>query len=114
MASEGVVPRIRVAVIEVAALTVDVPVRCPRTAPLGRDDDDAIRGIRTVQRGGRRSFHDLDVLDLLGIDVANSAGVAATGAIAIAPDIARHANAVDHVDRIVRQVERVLTTNADA
>src|SRR5262245_12819039 len=114
MAGDRVVPRIRVAVLEVSAFAVEIPARRARAALLGRDDDDAVCCIRTIERGGRRSLHDLDALDLLRIDVAHAARVAATGAIAIAANVARHPDPVDHVDGIVGEVERILAADANA
>ena len=40
-----------------------------RRGPSCRDDDDAVRRIGAVQRRGRRTLHDLDVLDLVRIEV---------------------------------------------
>src|SRR5436190_24369934 len=65
-----------VAVVEHAPLGEDGPARRAGTTLLRGDDDDAVCRIRSIERSGRGSLHDLDVLDLLWIDVTNAAEVA--------------------------------------
>ena len=43
-------------------------------------DDDAVRGLRAVERRGRRALHDLDVLDLFRIQVVEESSASAADA----------------------------------
>ncbi len=66
---------IPVAVVEHPGFGIGGPVRGTRASALGRDHDDAIGGIGAVQRGRRRTLHDLDVLHVFGADVAEAAEI---------------------------------------
>ena len=72
MAGDRIVQWIVAVILEEAPLGPTVPARGAGAALLRRDDDDAVRGIGAVQRRGRRSLHDLDVLDLVGADVVGA------------------------------------------
>ena len=81
----------------------------------GRDQDDAVGRVGTVQRRRRRPFHDVDRLEVLGIQVVDTAGggaadVADAGRAVLAGD----ADAVQDVHRLVGQREAVRPTNAHA
>jgi hypothetical protein len=47
----------------------DVEARCAGLALLGRDDDHAVGGARSVDGGGRGRLQHLDVLDIVGVEV---------------------------------------------
>src|SRR6185503_1161408 len=114
VARERVVREVVVHVIEDAALDEAIPARGARAALLRRDDHDAVGGVGAVQRGRRRTLHDLDVLDLLGVDVAETAEVRAAVAERRRAVVGAHANAVDHVDRVIRERHRAHTAHANA
>src|SRR6185437_7519888 len=114
VAGEGVVVGVVMTVVENAAFGESTPPRRAGPTLLGRDDDDAVRGIGAVECGRGRALHDLDVFDLLRIDVAETAEVASTVAEVRRAVIGTHANAVDDVDRIVGQADAAHAANADA
>src|SRR6185312_4910181 len=114
VAGEGVVVGVVMTVVENAAFGESAPPRRAGPALLGRDDDDAVGRIGAVERGRGRTFHDLDVFDLLGIDVAETAEVASAVAEVRRAVIGTHANAVDDVDRIVGEADAAHAANADA
>ncbi len=55
--------------VEEAEPLADSDARCPRPAPLGRDDHHAVARLLPVDRRGRRALQDLDLLDVLRVDV---------------------------------------------
>ena len=114
VAGDRIVQWIVAVILEEAPLGPTVPARGAGAALLRRDDDDAVRGIGAVQRRGRRSLHDLDVLDLVGADVVGAIRLRTAGEEVRRAGVARHAHPVDDVDRIVREAERVVAANTHA
>jgi hypothetical protein len=114
MAADRVVGRIIRAVLDQAALAVHVPARRAGPALLRRDHDDAVRRVGAVERRGGRTLDDLDRLDLVRVQITDPARLAATREQGARVRVARHPDAVDDVDRIVRQVQAVVAADADA
>ena len=113
-APPGVGRRVVVKIPHRGLLGVVRPLRLACDALLGRDDNHAVRRVGAVQGGRRGTAHDLDVLDLLGIEVAHAAGEGTAHAHRRRTRRALDANAVDEVDRVVRQRHRARAANADA
>src|SRR5690349_5261206 len=98
----------------------EIPPWRARFAALGRDDDDAVRRLRAVERCGRRSLHDLNVLDLFRIEVVEEARSPPTDAGL--PDVVRvdartallHPHTVDDHEWIVRQRSGTDAANPNA
>jgi len=53
-------------------LLADVELRLAHLAPLGGDEDDAVGGLGTVDRGGASALEHLDLLDVLRVDVRDA------------------------------------------
>jgi hypothetical protein len=62
-------PAFGVAEVVQALAQREVPAGRTRRAVLGDDLNDAIRGLGAVQRGGGWPLHDLDALDVVGVEV---------------------------------------------
>src|SRR5690606_8574759 len=90
------------------------PLRPAGDAALGGDDDDAVRRVGAVQRGGRRPADDLHRRDLLRVQVADAAGGGAADAHRRGSGGALDPDAVDDVDRVVGEGERAVAADADA
>ena len=96
-----------------SGVQLQVPLGRAGSASLGEDLDDAGRRIRPVERGRRRALHDLDALDVVGIDVVERAPVD-VGAALCGPGegrvarilIAARTHAVDEDQRLVGQRDR--------
>ena len=97
-------------VLRGAVFAEERPARLAALAFLRRDVDDAVRRFGAVERGGRGSLEDVDVLNLVGVDVIETrrASGAARRRIGV------HFDAVDIHDRRVTERERRLAANADA
>ncbi len=78
----------------------EVPVRRAVRSALGDDLDDAVGGLRSIERRRRGSLDDLDGLDVLGIDVVETARAGAAALRGALRGIGIHAHAVDVHDRI--------------
>ena len=89
------------------------PFRSAGFALLRRDEHDAVRRVRAVERRGRRSLHDLDVLDVVRIQIVASRRLRAAESVG-ERHLRRHAHAVDDVDRRVVQAHAVRAANANA
>ena len=117
-----VVEGIGVVVAHPAHLAEQVPARAARGAVLGRDADHPVRGLDAVERGGRRPLHDLDVVDVVGVEVVDARGALVAGvAHAEAADVERArdrralgADAVDVVQRLVGERHAVGAADPDA
>src|SRR5436190_10883003 len=103
-----------VAVVEHAPLGEDGPARRAGTTLLRGDDDDAVCRIRSIERSGRGSLHDLDVLDLLWIDVTNAAEVAPAVSERRRAVVRAHTDSVNDVDRIVGQANAADAAHSNA
>src|SRR5690606_39374319 len=62
---------ILVAIGDRRVLRVERPLRPPRDATLGGDDDHAVGRVGAVEGRSRRAAHDLDRLDLVRVDVVD-------------------------------------------
>src|SRR5436309_14346223 len=98
-----------------AAAVLDLRPAPPR---LGRDQDDAVGGVRPIDRRSRRVFEDRDARDVRGVQEVESVapgrgvecvtphGNAATGA-------GTYRHAVDDVERLAAGVDRCRAANPD-
>src|SRR5689334_2356588 len=91
------------AIVEESALGEHGPLGRTGTPFLRRYDDDAICCVGTVQGRCRRPLHDLDVLNRLRVDVADSTEIAPAVPERSRTVVRRHAYAIDDVDRIIIQ-----------
>src|SRR5689334_23425397 len=87
------------AIVEESALGEHGPLGRTGTPFLRRYDDDAICCVGTVQGRCRRPLHDLDVLNRLRVDVADSTEIAPAVPERSRTVVRRHAYAIDDVDR---------------
>ena len=101
-------------VVEQAPLGEDVPLGAARTTLFRRDDDDAVGRVRPVQRRGGRPLYDLEVLDRLRVDVAQTTEIASAVSERRRAVVRRHADAVDDIDRVVVEAHAAHATHADA
>jgi hypothetical protein len=102
-----------------AAAVLDV--RCARPPAFGRDEHDAVRGVRPVDRGRGRVFQHRDAGDVVRVQEVQ--GIAAGGdppALAAAQSAeagerraADQWHAVEDVERLARRIHRRRTANAD-
>jgi hypothetical protein len=99
--------------VELATIHVGVQRVCRKSAP-GRDLDDAVGGGRPVQRGGSRTFDDLDVLDLGRVQVVEPRGVLTADVDRAATGIGVGPHAVDDDDGLVGERDGIGTADADA
>src|SRR5262245_10745626 len=94
-----------------ATLCKDAPVGRSGSATFGLDDDDAVRGRGSVERGSRRALDDVEGLDLFRVDrrqtvLTDSGDVARLGLIA-------EARAVDNDERFIATAERTDAANTN-
>ena len=88
-----------------------------RTAALGRDEDDTISGVSTVQCGRRGTRQGADALDVVGVDVAGCiTRLARTGknALRLLAREVLHGDAVHDIQHVVVAVDRLGTTHHNA
>src|SRR5690348_16737091 len=101
------------AIVEESALGVHRPLGCTSTTLLRRYDDDAVCCVGAIEGRGGGSLHDLDVLNRLRVDIADSAEIAPTVAEGSRTVVRRHAYAIDDVDRIVIEAHAAHATHAN-
>lgn len=85
----------------------------PGAPALGDDLDDARRRVGAVQRGGGRALHDLDRLDVVGVDVVQAVGGLVGARSQRSADALEEPHAVDEDDRLVGERERRRAAHPD-
>src|SRR5690606_14263488 len=78
-----------------------VELRRADGATLRDDLDHAVRRLGPVERRGGRALDDLDALDVVGVDVVQTADIRAAALRGPAPRLAVHPDPVDVDDRLV-------------
>jgi hypothetical protein len=107
-----VIRSVGVVIFHHTLLDEHIPPRPARDSPLRGDEDDAVGRLDAVQSGRGGTLHDLDVLDIVRIEVVDAGCGLAADVVRVSIRSRVDADAIDVVERLVRQRDAVSTADS--